>query len=311
MKETQRAKVIVGAFTAAAIGVFAFLVVSLGDVSLRSKIRGSALFDDVTGLVPGARVMVAGVPVGQVRELEVEGGRARVRFVLYAGHGVTQGATAAVRSRSLLGEKYLAVLPAAAPGPPIGEPFELPAEPVPPSIDDVLARVGPAIERIPFDALASDLEQVDRFLKETLPKLDRLVEQADLSQVTAAARSLREILDAERPAIHETLAATRDLAKAYGPGAARNAEELRLLLANLRRSSEILAKLDEGAVTADAERVRAALDRLPATLDRLDAALAVLVKLEPLVDRLQELDGDDVERVLQREGVRIRFSEKP
>lgn len=310
MKESQRAKVVVGLFVAAAVAVFAFLVVSMGDVSLRARIRGSALFDDVTGLVPGARVMVAGVPVGQVRKLAVENGRARVHFVLYTGHGVTEGARAAVRARSLLGEKYLAMVPAATPGSPLAEGFEVAGDPVPPSIDDVLAKVVPAIDRIPFDALAKDLEQIDRFLQSSLPKLESLVDDADLSDLTAAARSMRKLLDEEGPAIHRTLQSVSDLAEAYRPGAKGTAEDLRAAVANLRSASETLASIDEAALDRDVERMRAALERLPATLDRLDATLDMLKKLDPLLDRLQELDAADVERVLQKEGVRIRFSEK-
>lgn len=287
-----------------------FLVFQLGGVSLRSRIAGSATFDDVTGLVAGARVTVAGVAVGQVKELSVENGQARVSFILYEGHGLTEGALADVRARSLLGEKYLAIEPApeGPAAPPLADGFVLEARTPAPSIDDVMAKLAPAIDKLPLEQMAGDLEELHRFLSEALPKLDDAIEKADLGELVAAAKSLRETLDAERPAIHRAIAAAGDVAEAYRPGAKETAADLRATAASLRDISEKLAGADTKNLDGDLALLRETLARLPATLDNLDHALAALAKLDPLIEKLDAIDAETLHRVLRQEGVRIRFT---
>lgn len=310
MKESRRAQLVVGAFVLAALGVFAFMAFKLGGMSLRPRVRGSAVFDDVSGLVPGARVSVAGVVVGSVRELSIEGGRARVAFVIYEGHGLTDAAQAEIRARSLLGEKYLAILPADR-GALLSDGFTLQARPPAPSIDDVMARLAPAIDALPVEELAEDLRSLDRFLKEAIPRLEKASADLDLSEVTRAARALREILDAERAALHRTLQATAGLAEAYQPRAKDTAANLEDAARNLKIVSDRLAAIDGAEVEHELDQLQASLEKLPGTLERLDRVLVMLEKLAPAVDRISGVDRDDVRRLLQEEGVRIRFSEPP
>ncbi len=72
-----------------------------------------ARFERIDGLEPGADVKIAGIKVGRVLSQEVEPDtyRAKVRFSVKAGLELPADSTAAVASASLLGGKYLALVP--------------------------------------------------------------------------------------------------------------------------------------------------------------------------------------------------------
>lgn len=70
-----------------------------------------AVFDDVGGLEPGAKVMIAGIRVGTVKSVRLAGGLAAVAIELYKDVDVEQDAVASIRTDGLLGGKYIRITP--------------------------------------------------------------------------------------------------------------------------------------------------------------------------------------------------------
>ena len=68
-----------------------------------------AAFTDVTGLLPGDDIRVSGVQVGRVTGSKVRDGHALVTFQLESDVHVTSAATARVRYKNLLGQRYVAL----------------------------------------------------------------------------------------------------------------------------------------------------------------------------------------------------------
>ncbi len=73
--------------------------------------RWTAELTHASGLSTGDEVRVAGVPVGTVTEIELDGAVARVRFEVDEGVDMTDDATASVKLATLLGRTYLEVVP--------------------------------------------------------------------------------------------------------------------------------------------------------------------------------------------------------
>ncbi len=73
--------------------------------------RITARFDSVAGLEIKSPVQVAGVQVGEVEAIRLDGSMAEATILLYPGVTLYKGTQAAVRSTGLLGEKYLELLP--------------------------------------------------------------------------------------------------------------------------------------------------------------------------------------------------------
>ncbi|MDQ1711390.1 MAG: phospholipid/cholesterol/gamma-HCH transport system substrate-binding protein [Frankiaceae bacterium] len=69
-----------------------------------------AAFTDVTGLLAGDDVRVSGVQVGRITGAKVQGDHALVSFQLEKGVRLTTSATAQVRYKNLLGQRYVALM---------------------------------------------------------------------------------------------------------------------------------------------------------------------------------------------------------
>jgi phospholipid/cholesterol/gamma-HCH transport system substrate-binding protein len=100
-------------------GVFA-VVTGLLTLFIAGQIMGTsfhhryplvATFDDVTGLLPGDQVKVAGAPVGRVSSIKVKNGRAEVRMEVDKGVRLPADSTAAVRWRNLIGQRMIYLEP--------------------------------------------------------------------------------------------------------------------------------------------------------------------------------------------------------
>lgn len=101
------------AFSAVCIAFAAWLVVTIGNISLfEDRVTYEAVFADATGLVQNDAVKVAGVEVGKVESIGVERGNAVVRFSLRQDIELGDQTTVGVRWRNLLGLRYLYVYPA-------------------------------------------------------------------------------------------------------------------------------------------------------------------------------------------------------
>lgn len=104
-------------YRGALIGLSLFMVVSvtltwLVYVTLRRDVAGetvpyAAVFSDVFGLREGDDVRMAGVRVGRVEKVELEGNNAKVSFVVQADQQVLGNTVASVTYQNIVGQRYL------------------------------------------------------------------------------------------------------------------------------------------------------------------------------------------------------------
>ena len=86
------------------------LAATIGNFGLGSTTKYHALFTDVTGLLPGNDVRIAGVKVGSVTGIGLKGTVADVTLQLDGGRTLTEGNLLELRYRNLVGERYIAVV---------------------------------------------------------------------------------------------------------------------------------------------------------------------------------------------------------
>ena len=87
-----------------------FLAATIGNLTFGGKTHYSAMFSDVTGLLPGNDVRVAGVRVGQVTGISLADRKlAKVDFTLDQKRKIPKSTIIRLRYRNLVGERYLAV----------------------------------------------------------------------------------------------------------------------------------------------------------------------------------------------------------
>lgn len=149
--------VVTGAFTA-------WLAITIGNIQFRDTYTLAASFDDVTGLLENDNVKIAGVVVGKVSGIEIEDGKAKVRFTVDDGVEVPADSEAAVRWRNLLGQRYLYLYPGDS-REPLGDGDTVRATRSVIDLGELFNRLGPIVAAI-------DPQQVNTFLDSFTGALD-------------------------------------------------------------------------------------------------------------------------------------------
>jgi phospholipid/cholesterol/gamma-HCH transport system substrate-binding protein len=108
---TYTAAVKLGVFTVASVLVTGLLTVIMGHIGLGSTHEYKAMFTTASQLKKGDDVRVAGVSVGQVKDVEVAGqDEALVTFTARTDVPLTVASRAEIRYLNLVGDRYLALL---------------------------------------------------------------------------------------------------------------------------------------------------------------------------------------------------------
>lgn len=121
------------------------LVASLVSLTIYNTLSGGsgsgaehyeAVFTDASGVRVGDDVRVAGVKVGRVEGTELtSAGTAAVTFSLQSGTPITTTTNVHIRFANLIGQRYLALVPGAQRGAPLGDKATIPISRTEPAID--------------------------------------------------------------------------------------------------------------------------------------------------------------------------------
>lgn len=96
---------------AAVIGVLTYVIIAILEPSSDgASSERSAVFSDASGLKPRDGVRLAGVKVGYVTAIDLNGPTAVVHFQLNDDVTITSNTTAAVRYQNLLGQRYVELI---------------------------------------------------------------------------------------------------------------------------------------------------------------------------------------------------------
>lgn len=114
MKE-RNIETAVGLFVLLGIVCLAWLSIKLGKLEILggNYVPVHAVFSSVGGLRPGASVEIAGVEVGKVESITLDGYRADVRMNVQKGIKLQEDTIASIRTRGLIGDKFVSLSPGA------------------------------------------------------------------------------------------------------------------------------------------------------------------------------------------------------
>jgi phospholipid/cholesterol/gamma-HCH transport system substrate-binding protein len=213
-----------------------------------------AMFTEAGGLKVNDEVRIAGVRVGKVDEIELDGGQVKVSFKVDDAAGFGSGTRAAIKVKTILGAMFLALEPAG--GGQLREGGTIPAARTSSPFDVVEA----------FEGLASTSEQIDT---------DQLAE------------SLTTLADLTRNTPEEFRGALSGLSR-LSANIAEKDEQLNSLLVNLERVSTVLDERDQDII-----RLMEDSDVLfRALVARRDAVHQLLVSTTTLSKELSALIRD-------------------
>jgi phospholipid/cholesterol/gamma-HCH transport system substrate-binding protein len=238
----------VGLFVLIMTVILFWMTFKLGGCFGMGKVRGYPVrvyLDSAQGLNLETPVFIAGIKIGEVEEIALEEGRARVTLRIFTGYQLEEDVEASIKTMGLLGAKYVNIKPGT-PGFPIIEPGgEITRVKVPPDVEEVIGELG---------LIAGDIKEVTRSLRAVLGG-----EEGEAS--------LREIIDNLREAsitfqhdfpiisrnIREVTGTLEDLISENREGLEESLAQFQRAAASLQESldnvASITRKIDEGEGT--------------------------------------------------------------
>ncbi|HDG98614.1 MAG TPA: outer membrane lipid asymmetry maintenance protein MlaD [Desulfobacterales bacterium] len=105
----------VGLFVLAGILCLGYLSIKLGKMEVigGGGYEIQAMFSNSGGLKSGASVVISGVEVGRVKSISLEDYQAKVVMVLPKDIKIQEDAIASIKTKGLIGEKYVEITPGA------------------------------------------------------------------------------------------------------------------------------------------------------------------------------------------------------
>lgn len=269
------------ATTAVKVGVFAVVTVAAGLLIFRfvDKAGGSsdgyvvyALTRDASGIAKHSQVRIAGIPVGSIQGVRLEGDRARIDVRMNPDVPLYQDATATKVASSLLGEYYLALSAGTEGRTKLKDGDRIMVVVEATSTDQLireLADIARDVKQV-TGALAQSVgtDQGKQDIKETL---------SNLAQVTQA---LNETVRENRQSIRNILVTVEGITQKSGPEVERILENVRVSTQEIR---QLVAKT-EGGETKPGE-VRQIIDKVNRASDSLESALKNIDNVSERLDR--------------------------
>ncbi|MFQ5513687.1 MAG: MlaD family protein [Myxococcota bacterium] len=247
----SRAELVVGLFVLATFGLLMWGTLQIGALPGlfgREGRRLSARFENVAGLDRETDVLVAGVPVGKVDDIELDGHQARVILRIEKPDlELPIDSLVAIRSRGLLGEKVVEIVP--------GESGQM------------LSSGG----HFTRTQAAADVDEL----------LDRLNGIAgDIKEVSATFRNVLGNAEGEE-ALHEILANVRSVSGDLRRIVEQNERGIERIVQNMDSFSSDLASLTEG----NRGRIEEMIESLHSASGTLNGALENLARLSERLER--------------------------
>jgi phospholipid/cholesterol/gamma-HCH transport system substrate-binding protein len=273
----------VGVFVMVGLAVLAYMTIRLGKFQF-SEAPGYqvwAVFDNATGLKKNAPVEMAGIQIGLVDKIELDRGRAKLTMRIRPEVKLATDSAASIRTRGVLGDKYVALEAGSASAPLLKEGDELAKAKVPDDLEQVMARVG---------AIADDVKDITASLRVSVasPESQEAIKEslANLRELTG---SLKVVVADNQQRLNRVVENvdkfTSDLAQVSGENKKALSETIRNFLAvsdQLGRTitglSSVIEKVDRG------EGSLGALVNERRTVDELNSTLTSLKQIAKKID---------------------------
>lgn len=258
-----------------AVGVVALMAVSLNydRIPYINGMHGATVYvADAAGLNTGDEVQVAGMQVGTVRKIELDGDKVRVRFDIDTDVELGSDTSAQIKTDSILGRRALGVYSDGR-GELADRTIPLERTSVPYSLTSALGDLSDTVEAMDTDSVQEALDVLSETMEDSAPEV-----RGAIDGITRLSRSLNERDEAVRELLDKAAGTTDVLG--------HRSEQINQLMVDgntlftqldLRRRalSELIVNIDElarqlsGVVQDNEAQIGPALDKLEQVSDLL------------------------------------------
>jgi phospholipid/cholesterol/gamma-HCH transport system substrate-binding protein len=305
---------LVGGGVVVVIVALVWVTFSLGGGAAAGSRPYVLLFDSALGLSVDNAVTIAGVKVGTVDDIAVDGRKARVTVHIDPDVSLYADAKAALRQKTLLGEKYVDLDPGQGQGAPL-EAGAVVRDNVPTvEIDEVIRNISVLVDRLNniTPPLESAIGRIDEAMKDQDGK-------AIANELVGALQDLRALVRETNRVVGgsgDDLRVVLSMAREKGP----------TLLSRLESASarvdDLLGAIDPAKVRSVTERVGPAAETAATNLEHVtnDMRVAmtdvreaarridgVLARVDSTLKRFDSVNEGAIREFLQVQGVRVNL----
>lgn len=297
-----------GLFILGAGLLLAYMSVTIGKVQFGDTLELETIFENASGVVKDAPVMMAGIEVGHVQSMQVENDKALIKLTLNPGIQIHADGSAEIRSKSLLGEKYISLNPGSTGMAALQDGERITKTTTPVDLDEVLNHLAPVLTNLnPHDlntlvhtlAVAlegkgedlGDLLKGSAVLMKVLGNNDGSIERI-VKNLDGASVRINHLLTRNGPAI-ERIVANLSSATGDAPQLVNNinalTDDVRGITGPFRENAPDFARRLNN-ITREAEVLTDSLGKHPEMIPNLNSTLAqlppLLQKAPATLDRL-------------------------
>ncbi|PIP36669.1 MAG: mammalian cell entry protein [Desulfobacterales bacterium CG23_combo_of_CG06-09_8_20_14_all_52_9] len=284
-KLTVEAKV--GFFVVLGIFILGYMAMKVGKLSFTREggYDIEVFFDSVSGLSPDVPVEIAGVEVGRVRDISLKDGKARVTLRIKPDVQIKKDAKAVIRTRGILGDKFIALGAGSETAPDI-RPGER------------LLRTEPAMD---LDSLMGTLQDVATDIKKLTGSLAQVMGgaegEATLKEIFGDFKemvgTLNSTVQENRDNIDLIIANLSDFSKTLKALGGVNTDDVKKIVGNLSQASDRLGTLMDGMnrIVTRVNEGKGSIGRLLGEEEAVDHLNAALTSLREISEKINQGKG--------------------
>jgi phospholipid/cholesterol/gamma-HCH transport system substrate-binding protein len=281
---TQAVKV--GIFALVVLLLLGFFILRIEDLNpfAEGGDRIDAVFDSVAGLDDKSAIRLAGVRVGRVDGISLDGRQARVHLMLEQDVPLTEGTFARISNLGLLGDKYVELVPGPQSAPPLPDGATIPGV-TPPGFDDAMAKLNEVADSV--IGLTGPLgASVTGEGEET--SLSRLIDNLE-----ATSAEIRILVETNRQALGATIGNFEQVSATLAAELPRLSRQLEALLGEVQA---VVAE-NRGAVGTSSRNVAEITEELKTSVADLNTITGRLARGEGTMGKLLTSDEAHAELV--------------
>lgn len=289
-------KVKIGAFFVTIFLILAIFIMFVGDLGLLLKKKGYPLyvtFDTAIGLAKRSYVRMAGIKIGYVKDIRLDGNRPEVELFIDPAVKVQKGSKATMATAGLIGEKYVEIIPGEDEG------FFQSGERLLPEVSFDIERLGKM-----FLSVGDDVKALGESIKTILGEKESTTSvQNALEDFLELTSSLKDLLAENRQGIKQgiknTTRAVDSFEKKVGD-ISKNLEEFIAVMKEMVEENRGSVKLNLEKIKDLIEKTEESFRLLNKSLEKINKGEGTLGKLIQDPDLYNRAEGvmEDLEQII-------------
>jgi ABC-type transporter Mla subunit MlaD len=258
------------------LAVFIFVVGNLSNLFRRAGYPLYIRYESSLGLDKTAAVKMAGIKIGYVKDIQLEGRRSKVVLSIYPKIKVPRGSKAIQSVQGLLGEKYVDIQPS------MEDEFLRPGDDLVPGPSAGLDQLTPMLT-----ALGNDLQGVARNLKDMTNKETRDYFGQAVKNLSTLTAEIESFLAENRGKVGQTISAASDTARTLDERVKDLSRSFDATLTDIRT----ILEENRGDVRDSVSKLKEVLSKVEESVKLLNKSLEKIDRGEGTVGRLVGDEG--------------------